>query len=54
MRERVKNTKFYSYILIDNRWKPEIRESHSMAVINNCLYLYGGSGIELYHTVTHF
>jgi len=50
--ERMRNSKFYCYSMYDDRWKPEGRESHTMVALNNCLYLYGGSGVDLYNTMS--
>jgi len=38
--------------MYDDRWKPEGRESHTMVALNNSLYLYGGSGVDLYNTMS--
>ncbi|KAL4486350.1 hypothetical protein ABPG72_007136 [Tetrahymena utriculariae] len=51
LNQKLRNLKFYTYIMNESRWKPDSRENHTLVNNNGTLFLYGGIGCEIYNEV---
>ncbi|EAR84527.1 kelch motif protein (macronuclear) [Tetrahymena thermophila SB210] len=52
LNQKLRNLRFYTYIMNDSRWKPDSRENHTLVNNNGTLFLYGGIGCEIYKEVS--